>query len=591
MRSAEGMDTRAFGRWMVVVAVAAFVLRALFPTADPPWQSTVGIVWHDEGAWVHNARNRALFGAWTQDNWNPMYIAPVFSALEFASFATFGVGVWQARLVSEATGFISVLLLAFAVRRIAGRDAGVIAGVLLATDYVYVMWNRTALMEASMVAFIVCAWYCYGRAQGNARWGWPAAAFALLAYFTKAAAIFFVAALALAALLEIIVANRSDEGRARRAGVVTLTALAACGVIALTLFVLPNWTEYQFYNWQMSVTRKPSYDFQSLLDRVTWFPIVHDIFTRMWFTVIVGVLALLGTIVRWRSISAAERLLSFWVGFGALELLLHDVGNERRFIIFIPALVGLTAIALGRDRRLLPEDAAQVSRGQLAIAAPLVLYGLYVIVGSMLRLGFLYVPGPGVRLSAGVAVLLGAVIALTWPKPARLLAGPQWTAGAGLSIALLVAGGQVAQFGQWAIGRSYKNYEASRELGRVLPPETLVHGKLANGLSLENRIRPIFVGREFGNYVDRKRRDDVRYILTYVAPRIGYEGSVIQDVLEAYPDRTIIRTFDVAETPTGHDRAALIDKFGGKPRAAAGGRGGSLSNPDNSRQVAPRAND
>ena len=49
-----------------------------------------------------------------------------------------------------------------------------------------------------------------------------------------------------------------------------------------------------------------------------------------------------------------------------------------------------------------------------------------------------------------------------------------------------------------------------------LPPGTLVHGKLANGLALESRIRPVFVGRDFGNYEDRFRRDDVRYLLTYV---------------------------------------------------------------------------
>jgi hypothetical protein len=135
-------------------------------------------------------------------------------------------------------------------------------------------------------------------------------------------------------------------------------------------------------------------------------------------------------------------------------------------------------------------------------------------------------------------------------------------------VAVLVAAGQLAQFGQWALGRTYKNYEASIAIGEILPPGTLVHGKLANGLSLENRIRPIFVGREFGNYEDRRRRDDVRYILTYIAPKIGQEGSVILDVLEAYPDRTIIKTFDVAETAAGHDQAALIDKFGDKsPRA------------------------
>jgi hypothetical protein len=37
------------------------------------------------------------------------------------------------------------------------------------------------------------------------------------------------------------------------------------------------------------------------------------------------------------------------------------------------------------------------------------------------------------------------------------------------------------------------------ELGR-LPRGHPVQGKLANGLALDNRIRPIFVGNGFGNY-------------------------------------------------------------------------------------------
>jgi hypothetical protein len=73
------------------------------------------------------------------------------------------------------------------------------------------------------------------------------------------------------------------------------------------------------------------------------------------------------------------------------------------------------------------------------------------------------------------------------------------------------------------------------------------------------------VGRGFGNYEDRKHRDDVRYILTYVSPRLGYEGPVILDVIESYPQRAVILTFEVAEATTDYDRAALIDKFGGTP--------------------------
>jgi 4-amino-4-deoxy-L-arabinose transferase-like glycosyltransferase len=147
--------TRAFATRLALVAVVALLLRSVFPAADPPWNPSVGIVWHDEGAWVHNARNKALFGAWSQDAWNPMYVAPVFTALEYLSFATLGVGVRQARLVSEIAGFLSILLLAFGVRRLAGRDAALIAGALAATNYAYVMYNRAALMEASMVAFMV----------------------------------------------------------------------------------------------------------------------------------------------------------------------------------------------------------------------------------------------------------------------------------------------------------------------------------------------------------------------------------------------------------------------------------------------------
>ena len=127
-------------------------------------------------------------------------------------------------------------------------------------------------------------------------------------------------------------------------------------------------------------------------------------------------------------------------------------------------------------------------------------------------------------------------------------------------IAILVTAGNVAQFAQWAAGRTYANYEASVALGKLLPAGTLVHGKLANGLALENRIRPIFVGRNFGNYDDRLRRDDLPYVLTYVAPREGYEGPVILDVLEAYPRRRILWTFDVRETSGGADRAALMEK-------------------------------
>src|SRR3954451_6239824 len=92
------LSRRTFRLALLFILGTAAVMRGLFPAADPPWNPSVGIVWHDEGAWVHNARNKALFGHWSEDRWNPMYIAPVFTGIEYLSFRALGVGVRQARL-------------------------------------------------------------------------------------------------------------------------------------------------------------------------------------------------------------------------------------------------------------------------------------------------------------------------------------------------------------------------------------------------------------------------------------------------------------------------------------------------------------
>ena len=422
-RPARDMTRREFVAWFVVVLAVAALLRGLFPTADPPWNPAVGIVWHDEGAWVHNARNKVLFGAWSLDRWNPMFIAPVFTGLEYVAFKIFGVGVRQARLVPELLGLLSVVLLGLGVARLAGRRAGVIAAALLGTNYVYLMWNRAALMEGPMVAFMVTAWYCYTRLDENPRWGAAASVCAWLAFFTKAAAAFFVAAIALDAGIVLAAAwtgARGSRASSTQAARWTLAGLGFGGAAAAVAFVVPNWTDYRFYNWQMSVTRKPSYDLKSLVDRVTWFPILHDVFTRMWFVLVLGVTAALGLLARWRDRPAAERLLLLWLGLGALELLLHDTGNERRFVFFIPVLVALAAIALGRAR-LMPESVALIPRARALIALPVVLYAAYVVIGALARLAFIREVSPNVRLAAGLAVAVTAVLYATWPRLPRVI--------------------------------------------------------------------------------------------------------------------------------------------------------------------------
>jgi len=556
------VTAKRFGAPLLAIIFLALALRTIFPAADPPWRSTVGVVWHDEGAWVHNARNKALFGAWRQDEWNPVFIAPVFTGLEYLSFAAFGVGVRQARLVSELAGVASVILLALGLRRVSGDAAALAGGALLATNYVYVMYDRAAIMEALMAAFIVASWYCSTRAERHPAWGALAGLMATLAFFTKAAAAFYVGALGLAMLARLVLPPDQAEGK--RAAVWTLAGLAGAFAVVAIVFMIPHWADYRFYNWQMSVTRKPSYTIASLATRAIWFPILHDTFSRMWPSLVLGICGGWTAAINWRRASDGERLLLLWVAVGSAELLLHDVGNERRFVFLIPALAALASIVLARGQ-LLPPEASRISRSRLILFAPVILYASYVVAGPVARLLFLgdvhvHKLRWAVRLAAALGAMLGATAIVAWPRARRVLTQRTWgRAAAGVFVGAAVAW-NLCQFWQWAAARTYKNYEASIAVGHALPPETLVQGKLANGLSLENRIRPIFIGHEFGNYADRKQREDVRYILTYTVPWIGYEGSQIKDVLAAYPGWRIIMTFDVAETPGGHDTAALIDK-------------------------------
>ena len=569
------MTARRFGLLVALVFLLGLGLRAAWLRADPP-TSSVGIVWHDEGAWVHNARNAALWGTWRTDAWNPVFVAPVFTALEYVAFETFGVGTWQARTVPVASGLIALAFLIAALQALGGHRAALAGGLLLATDYTWVMWNRAALMESTMTACMVVAWAAWALSTRRPWWGVVAGVSAALAFFTKAAAAFFVAAILLDAVVTLSLAkfagvrarlgaSAPPAAEASAARWMLAGLVAAFAGVAIVLLA-PYWTEYQFYNWQMSVTRKPSYVLASFVDRATWLPITHDFFTRMWPVFLAALLALAGIATRWRTAPPAERLLALWLVIGLAELVIHDAGNERRYVMFIPPVIALAALVGARGHFGFAAGGAPMRGLGRAMGLVLALGLGYLAVASALRPLFAaqidHDQYSGiVRTAAVVSAVLGLAVLVFGNRMRSFLANLRVsTAVAGIVLACLV-GWNFWQYARWATARGDRNYRASAQLGRQLPDGTIVQGKLANGMALENRIRPLFVGREFGNYADRLSRDDVRYILTYELPREGYESQpgLIREILDRYPQRRVIATFEVDETP-GPDRAVLIEK-------------------------------
>ncbi len=347
-----------------MLAVAA-LLRGVWLTADPPTARRSASSGTTRVPGCTTRATGSLWGAWRTDNWNPVFITPVFTALEYGAFRAFGVGTWQARTVPAVSGLVAVACLAGGLAAAGGRRAALIGATLLATNYVFVMWNRAALMESTMTAFIVAAWAAYASAERRPALGLLAGGAAVLAWFTKAAAAFFVAAIIADCAGTLILAAarglRERLGMPKpspaivRGGAWTLIGLAASGALALALFVLPHWTEYRFYNWQMSVTRKPVYTLRALVGPRVVAAGRARLFTRMW-------LATRGGRTRPRRdrgaladrASGASGCSCSGCSWGSLELIVHDSGNERRYVMFIPAFVALAALVIGRTGPLLP---------------------------------------------------------------------------------------------------------------------------------------------------------------------------------------------------------------------------------------------
>ena len=207
----------------------------------------------------------------------------------------------------------------------------------------------------------------------------------------------------------------------------------------------------------MSVTRKPSYDLALAAQPGDVVPdrprhlhahVVHRRrrAARRWPA----------SLARWRTVSAGERLLRAVDRRSARSSCsLHDVGNERRFVFFIPALVALTAIVLGaRSPAAAGGRRCSCRAWRALLAAPVVLYAAYVVLRRPRP--------PGVSLRARPrrpAECAAAALGSDRDRDLRDLAArprdvsrgaPMRTSSAAAAGWRWSSAGQLAQFGQWA---------------------------------------------------------------------------------------------------------------------------------------------
>jgi hypothetical protein len=127
-------------------------LRFLGLDADPHYYDWIGYI-IDEGRWIDQARELALFGQRTEPGPSlHVLVGPLFQALSYGVFQMLDVSVLSSRLLSALAG--SVLLLGFCLglRRMVSPPALLVATAMLAFERDLIVLSRIAVPEMLLMA-------------------------------------------------------------------------------------------------------------------------------------------------------------------------------------------------------------------------------------------------------------------------------------------------------------------------------------------------------------------------------------------------------------------------------------------------------
>lgn len=550
-------------RWKlgVVLLFLLFVsVRFIFPNADPAPFKETDVSWHDEG-WVHNARSAVLFGKWRLDEYNPMYISPVFTFFEFISFKIFGVNTFSARLVSMLLGSFSILFLFLFVRNTYGYKSAIISLILFGGNYFYLMFNRVAMLETTMIFFIILSIWLYQKGLYNKIYCFISGCSAILAYFTKSSAAFLIIALTMFSIIRIFIVQKSFKRKVLQECLSFLGGLLFAGCLWAALWLIPSGEEYLRYNLYLHLNRNMVHSFAEILLQLATFPSVNNFFVKMPIISALSLLSLFGIFSSFtlkRSINEFDILLFLWILVGILQLLLTGAYG-RRMLFLVPAMAILATRAFSYPFL----DIIKEIKDRVSFKWQIVLFSICFYLTYALSMAIVCL-APLRHNRILLSLLLSIPVFIILIRNKCIFEGlamricKKKVMYLAITASFLINAGQ---FSAWAVDRSYSVMNASKEIGNILPEKTKVQGGLALALSLENKIMPFFISEGYGNFFDMLHRDDIRYILTSDEPYLGSENKAMHKLVSFYPKSKVIKKFDLNKAEGENLSVVLLEKY------------------------------
>ena len=486
-------------------------MRFVFLAADAPWNLSYSAgIWTDGAHNVHAARNKILFDAWVLDAWNPTIHSPLWTYLQYGILSVIGIGCWQIRILPVLLSVFSIILFYLSFKEYFGFRHGLLVLLLLGTNYMLIMFNRLSLFENLMFLFMAFTLFFWQRAvkQKKRVYFFLAGMSTTLVFVAKNLGVYFVAA-AFAALAVFFIQDRRENGWKKSFGhaAVFSGGFIVFLAIYLLVFYIPNlgYISNLGTHW-LSLTGLSS-GFFSVAEKF-WRPgLLWGRLQFMPFTLAVAcmyfITVLLSLFKKPFRIDVVELLVWFWF-LGGIEFIgILDYTPTRYYLSVMPAVISLVCLGMLKFRGNRSLD--ECRQWDWKFLAAVFLWCLFILFYALPR----YQPGwfpyigslweaSGIRqvifcliVSGALTILLGLTICglkevKCGDKIYRISKGVLF-----LGIILLIVVFNVKLYGSWIRGRGYAVVNSSRDIGRRLPPDSVIIGNGSIPMTIENNLRSV----------------------------------------------------------------------------------------------------
>ncbi len=168
------------------------VFRVIHLSADPPdnLSPTSCGEYGDPGNYAFNARNKVLFGQWSVDNFNVMYLSPIPHLFTYLAFRCFGPGIWQMNLVPFFFSLLIFCVLYFLSAQYF-RESRWLFFWLLAVNYPFGMYGRIANRIMPMTFFVLLAIFFFLKGWEKPKYFFLSSLFLGCSFLSKGKIIYF----------------------------------------------------------------------------------------------------------------------------------------------------------------------------------------------------------------------------------------------------------------------------------------------------------------------------------------------------------------------------------------------------------------